>query len=122
MNNNQSVPVQFFARELQKWAQDTVAKRLLPATDYDLMTIQEIIGSGVLESCGVDMAQRHALSISKLNDIERLAKSYCSLLLRGEKLPFLEGLQVHEQMEEQISVNKILLVLLMMLNGVRIEA
>lgn len=116
------VSAQAFMQGLKKWADDALAKRLLPETDCDLKTILEIIESGVIESCYSDLTQRHSLSISKINDIERLAKSYCALLLRGENLPILEGIQVHEQMDKQITSNKVLLVLLFALSGVRIEA
>lgn len=120
--DNQVVSAQTFMQGLKKWANDALAKRLLPETDYDLKTILEVIESGVIENCYSDLTQRHSLSISKINDIERFAKSYCSLLLRGENLPILEGIQVHEQMDKQIASNKVLLVLLFALSGVRIEA
>lgn len=116
------VSAQAFMQGLKKWAFDTLAKRLSPETDYDLKTILEVIESGVVESCYFDLTQRLSLSISKINDIERLAKSYCSLLLRGENLPILEGIQVHEQMDKQIASNKVLLVLLFALCGVQIVA
>lgn len=120
--DNQVVSAQTFMQDLKKWANDALAKRSLPETDYDLKTILEVIESGVIENCYSDLMQRHSLSISKINDIERLAKSYGSLLLRGENLPILEGIQVHEQMDKQIASNKVLLVLLFALSGVRIEA
>ena len=120
--NDQAIPVELFLWSVRRWAEDAVARSVLPATDYDIVTILSVLDSGVIEHCEEDLVQRRSLSVSKLNGVERFAKSYCSLLLRGMNLPVLEEFRAHEQMERQISANKVLLILLMKIGGVRIEA
>ena len=100
------VPMSELLESLRKWVEDTLAKNLLPATSYDLMVIQEVTNSEAIERCEEDLNQRHHLSLSKLNDVERFARFYCSLLLRAENPPVLDGIRAYEQKEKQISSNK----------------
>lgn len=119
--NNQAAFDQTFQQELLKSVEDLIAKRLLPEKEYDLFTISNVIRSGVIEKCGEDLAMRKAVSIHNINEIERMAKAYYSLIMHGADLPIPNGFQIQVQSDGEITERKVLLLLILALLGARIE-
>ena len=119
--NNQTNFDQAFQRELLKSVEDMIAKRLLPEKEYDLLTISSVIRSGVIEKCGADLAMRNAVSVQNINEVERMAKAYYSLIRQGVDLPIPNGFQIQVQSDGEITERKVIILLILALLGTRIE-